>query len=435
MLALLRAKTGAFRLYLLMEFVVSVNLGLAQTTVVVYRIDEAGLSPLQLMLVGTVLEAAYFAFQLPTGILADAFSRRASVSMGIAVVGVGFLMEGLLPLFAGIAAAQVVRAFGFALVSGAQEAWIAGEIGEDRLARVYLRGTQAGLAGTLAGTMLSAAVATIGLDLPLLWAGATLLAVAVLLWLTMPESQPAPASRRKAGHHSLRVLLRDGADSVGAVWTLIRRGAGVPMMLGVVLFLGAWHESLDRLWGAHVLESFRLPPLAGLGTVGWFSLIAFVATLLGLLASQLVAQRLDESTQGGTLRALLLLIALLMLATLVFALAGRFAVALAAYWAAMALRPAFQPLVNAWLVKRTDPRRRATALSAKDMCDAMGQFGGGPAIGAIGSAFSLRAAMAAAGAVLVPALALLLAGLTRIAAPARPADDVLFEKHQTPEVN
>jgi DHA3 family tetracycline resistance protein-like MFS transporter len=451
---LLRTKPDAYRLYLLMEFVIAVNLGLVHTTVVVYRVEEAGLSPLHLALVGTVLEAAYFAFQLPTGVLADAVSRRASVVAGIAVLGVSFLMEGLLPLFAGIAAAQLVRAFGFALVSGAQEAWIAHEL-ESRadagppLARVYLRGSQAGLAGTLLGTVLSAVAASARLGLPLLIAGGALLALAAALALVMPETPETPetletleARREPAARPSLRNLTADAAGNLSATWALVRRGAGVPLLLGTVLVLGAWGESMDRLSGAHFLESFDLPAFAGLGTVGWFGVIAFVATLLGLLATHVVGRRLDDLPAGGSgggsststlpvFRVLSVVVALLTLATLLFALAGSFAVAIAAYWAAMALRPACQPLINAWLVERAAARARATALSAKDMFDSAGQFAGGPAVGAVGSAVSLRAAMATAGALLAPAFALLLT--VRVRAAAAPHGE--RDKHQTPEAH
>jgi len=53
-------------------------------------------------------------------------------------------------------------------------------------------------------------------------------------------------------------------------------------------------------------------------------------------------------------------------------------------------RPLYEPLVNGWLVVRVEPKVRATALSARDMFDSGGQIVGGPVIGAIGTAFTLR---------------------------------------------
>ncbi|WUH88887.1 MFS transporter [Streptomyces sp. NBC_00433] len=396
-----------------MEFAIGVCLGLATTTVVVYRVEDAHLTPLELVLVGTVMETAYFVFQLPTGILADAVSRRASVVVGVAVLGGAFVMEGSLPFFAGIAAAQVVSALGFAFVTGAQEAWVADQVGEDGLTRVYLRGSQAGLAGTLLGTVLSAAVAAVAHNLPLIYAGSALVATAVLLYLTMPEKPRPLAAVTEAPLPTPRRLLRNAAASVGATRTLIRTGPGVLLVLTVVLLIGAWSESLDRLSGAHFLEDFSFPGLFGLDSVAWFSVMAFGATLLGLGATQLVSRRIDTTSSHGTLRMLGFLVLLLMATTLAFAFAGEFYLALAAYWAAGALRPAYAPLLTAWLVERTSEQGRATMLSAKDMFDSVGQFAGGPAIGWVGSAVSLRASLATAAGVLAPALVLLRYALSR----------------------
>ena len=50
------------------------------------NIDGVGAisAPLQLVLVGTTLELACFLFEIPTGIVADLYSRRLSVVIGVA---------------------------------------------------------------------------------------------------------------------------------------------------------------------------------------------------------------------------------------------------------------------------------------------------------------------------------------------------------------
>jgi hypothetical protein len=55
-----------------------------------YHILTVGLDPLQLVLVGTALEVAVFLFEVPTGIVADVYSRRLSIIIGFFIVGVGF---------------------------------------------------------------------------------------------------------------------------------------------------------------------------------------------------------------------------------------------------------------------------------------------------------------------------------------------------------
>ena len=72
----------------------------------IYRIQTVHLDPFQLVLVGTVLEATCFLFEVPTGVVADTFSRRMSVLFGIFLLGGAFLIEGSLPLLWAVLLAQ-----------------------------------------------------------------------------------------------------------------------------------------------------------------------------------------------------------------------------------------------------------------------------------------------------------------------------------------
>ncbi|HEY5872232.1 MAG TPA: hypothetical protein VIT46_03255, partial [Gaiellaceae bacterium] len=52
------------------------------TVTAYYFVTEVGMSPLELVLVGTVMELAVFLFEVPTGIVADTTSRRLSIVIG-----------------------------------------------------------------------------------------------------------------------------------------------------------------------------------------------------------------------------------------------------------------------------------------------------------------------------------------------------------------
>ena len=67
---------------------------LITTVNMVYQVTVVGLSPLELVLVGTTLELVCFVFEVPTGLLADLKSRRLSVLIGVAGMGAGFTLEG-----------------------------------------------------------------------------------------------------------------------------------------------------------------------------------------------------------------------------------------------------------------------------------------------------------------------------------------------------
>jgi len=90
----------------------------------VYQITMVGLTPLQLVLVGTTLEVTAFVFEIPTGVVADIYSRRLSVIIGTFLFGLGFLVEGLFPLFWVVLLSQVIWGLGWTFISGAHEAWI-----------------------------------------------------------------------------------------------------------------------------------------------------------------------------------------------------------------------------------------------------------------------------------------------------------------------
>ena len=53
----------------------------------VSRITEAGLNPLELILVDTVLEISAFLFEIPTSVVADVYSRRLSLIIGTFLIG------------------------------------------------------------------------------------------------------------------------------------------------------------------------------------------------------------------------------------------------------------------------------------------------------------------------------------------------------------
>jgi DHA3 family tetracycline resistance protein-like MFS transporter len=68
-------KSNPLRLYLTFSFVTSALYSLIFTVNLLYYILIAKLDPLQLVLVGTALEASVFLFEVPTGVLADSYSR------------------------------------------------------------------------------------------------------------------------------------------------------------------------------------------------------------------------------------------------------------------------------------------------------------------------------------------------------------------------
>ena len=134
-----KTKRAAYSVYLFSEFTLALLFSMMFTVDAVYQVSMVGLNALQLVLVGTTLEVSAFLFEVPTGVVADVFSRRLSIIIGMFIMGLGFVVEGSFPFFAPILLAQVMWGLGYTFTSGATEAWIADEVGEEQAGKAFLR--------------------------------------------------------------------------------------------------------------------------------------------------------------------------------------------------------------------------------------------------------------------------------------------------------
>jgi DHA3 family tetracycline resistance protein-like MFS transporter len=397
-----------YRLYLIYCGVTSFLFALAFTVAAVYRVQSAGLSPLQLVLVGTTLEVTYFLFNVPTGVVADTYSRRLSVIVGVVLWSLAFVLEGAIPVFAWILVAQAISALGYTFVEGAIEAWLTDEIGEEALGPALLRGGQVGRMAAFFGIGGSVALASVRLNLPLLVAGAIFLLFGLYLVVVMrePGFRRPPRAETFGLTNRTRSALREMAGTTRAGARVMRRRPLALTVVAVAAIFGGFSEGFDRLWEAHFLGPIGLPGLGRLEPVVWFGIIEAGAMLLGIGAAELFRRRVDLERPAASIRALFALEAVLMVAVIALALAGSFALALAAFWLASVARGLVGPVYMAWINRGVDSQARATVLSMTAQADALGQFTVGPGLGATGSAFGLRAALTAAGLALTPALGL-----------------------------
>jgi len=384
--------------YLASGFVFASCFALYSTVSSLYRIREAGLDPFELILVGSVLELSVFLFEIPTGVVADVYSRRLSVWIGYAVVGIGFWIESAWTSFATILAAQVVWGVGHTFISGAQTAWLVDELQNEGVGEVFVRRSQVGRAGALIGILLGVWLGGTSLALPMRIAGGGMLLFAVTLYLIMPETMP---------------LGRDGADEErrhrGAMVGTFRAGVAAireqPTLLVIValtLLGGIASEPLDRLWELHLLQNFALPDWAGASGLTLFGGMRVLVLLIGIGAAELVRRwvRFDEPRELR--RGLLLMNLGVIVGFGLFALAPATASALFGYLIGTLLRGTQGPLLATWTNQQLDRSVRATVLSMTSQADALGQVTGGPALGALGRALGVRAALLTATGLFVP---------------------------------
>jgi DHA3 family tetracycline resistance protein-like MFS transporter len=365
----------------------------------VYFVRVVHMSPLQLVLTGTAMELAALLLQMPTGAFADLYSRRASVIAAQAVMGAAFVVAGLASSFAPIMVASALMGAGWALKDGAIDAWLADEVGPGRLGEEFQRGAQVARLLALVGMGSAAGLALVDLRLPIVVGGAVLIVLAIGLALFMPESGFTPA--RAEDLSTLRSVVRTACSGS----RLVRARPVLLMMVGITFFAGAWDEGFYRLWEAHFLRNIGVPGLAGLDQVIWFGMLNAGSLLLAIAVAQPLAGRLERLDRRGMAVSLLGLHGGVLAGALVFALAGSFALGVAAFWAVTATNSLAVPVFRTWLNANVeDSRTRATVLSITAVGHSTGEAGGGPVVGALGNAFGIPAALAAGSFLLSPAL-------------------------------
>ena len=393
-------RLSATHTWFVYEAVASFFWTLSFTVAAVFFVLELGLSPLELVLVGTAMELAVFVFEVPTGIVADTYGRKRSVVIGMFVLGGSYVLVGVSTAAVGVIAAYAVWGLGWTFLSGAFDAWLADEVGEERLAGVYHRGAQIDRVAGLLGIGVSVGLAQVDLRLPILVGGAGTIALGVLLLVAMPETGFRPRPREGRGQ-----LARDGGDRPRgrprrprpAVPARHPRRSRPSAGCGARRSTGSGRRTSSRTSASRASASSS--PSSGSGSS------TPAASCWRSRSRSRSASGWSTRARPGPRACSSGLDAFLLVSALVFALAGSLWLAVVAFWATRVARNVAGPVFDTWVqrsIGETDAR--ATVLSITNQADAVGQWTGGPFLGALGNVFGIRAALAAGAFCMAPAL-------------------------------
>ncbi|MDZ4763152.1 MAG: MFS transporter [Chloroflexota bacterium] len=389
-------RIGAYGVHLTGAALMSLASALIWTTMMVYQIQVVGLTPLQLVLLGTTMEVTIFLFEIPTGIVADVFSRRLSCIIGFFGMALAYLIQ-LIPTFEVLVLANVVWGIGYTFTSGAYDAWVVDELGQERAGLAFLRAGQVGRVTGIGGVIGAATLGSIDLRLPILLGGLIIFANALFLFLFMPEDGFAPTPRAdRTTFGKLIDTFRDGARVVRARPMLLR-------ILGVGFFFGLFSEAWDRLWQAHLLLTFDLANNGRLSPIAVIALLDIVMMGVLTVAAEIMRRHVNLNDGRQVIRALIALTAGMVVGIIGYGLAPSLAAALVAFMVFNIGRGLIDPLLRTWSNANIDSDVRATVLSMQSQTDAIGQAVGGAPLGALGN-LSLRLAFVVSGASLSPAL-------------------------------
>jgi DHA3 family tetracycline resistance protein-like MFS transporter len=351
---------------------------------------------------GTAMEAAVFLFEVPTGVVADTYSRRLSLVIGYLGMGLAWLAVGLVSAPWLIIALWAAWGLAYTFTSGAEEAWIADEVGADKVGPIFLRAARWGQAGAVVGLVLQVAVGTQSLRAGVILGGVFTILCGLGCILFMPETGFRRRSReeRASALVELRTTAMAGARFAWAAPVIV-------LLAGVEVFMGASSEAFDRLKEAHFLRDVGLPAVGSLDPVVWFGLFWLVGMLLNIAAIGSLIKSVERGGRQTVAYFLFGFTAIELVAMLFFALTGSTWLAVAALLGVFFCRNMQGPLYNTWLNEQiTDSSVRATVISLTGQANAIGQAGGGPVLGAVGNVWGIRAALTLGAAAIAPALGL-----------------------------
>lgn len=384
---------NALRVYLVVNFCMAIFYLMGHVVKSLYRIQSAGFSPLQLILVGTMLEGTVFIFEIPTGIIADIRSRRLSVIIGMFIIGAAFILEGSIATFAMILLAQFLWGLGHTFTSGALDAWISDEIGEVNAAQAFVRGAKYSKIGSFVGIVLGILLGYQYINIPITLSGVGFLILGAYLVLKMPENgfKPAGISQRSSWQN-MKGTVHDALK-------MVRRRPALGDILIIGLFFGLYSEGLDRFWQLHFLEQFTFDVIKPVLLFGAFEAVSM---LVSAGALSVIQTRIKLAGSQALIKAQTWITAGMLLMFYAFTWIPSLIPALIAYMLLTLLREIRYPVYRGWVNHKLDSSVRATILSVSGQMDSLGQISGGPAIGIIAERYSVRTALTVSASLLLP---------------------------------
>ncbi|MEV4349144.1 MFS transporter [Actinoplanes sp. NPDC049596] len=237
----------------------------------VYLVADAHLSAAQLVLIGVGQSVVALVFEVPAGVVADAYSRRWSLVVSHVLMGAAMLTTGLVTGFLSLVATQMLWGLSWTFASGADVAWISDELHDPAsVPPVLLRAERAQLTGTVAGLAgLGGLAWLIGRGPAMVLAGAAMTLLGLYVAVRFQEHRFVPARRRS--------ILRQGLRHSRTL---------LPVFAATMLVNGAG-DAFGRLYPLRLLG---LAPAAD--PVLWFTALGIVMCLVGAAALRLVQPRI-----------------------------------------------------------------------------------------------------------------------------------------------
>ena len=364
-----------------------------------------GLDLFQINVILAVYLFSNFAFEVPTGAIADVFGRKVSFLMSCSVRASAFALYFSVDTFAGFVVAEIVDALGTTLASGALDAWAIDGMREDgdceSADRLFSRGKMVSHAAMIASGLAGAYIADIDLGYPWLVGFFGFMVTFTVAAVMMRPDQPARRDRNDSVPER-RLVAR--LNPLPTIQSQVSRGLSsvlrhptLRFICVVTALLSFAQMPFQQVWPA------RMTALSGQGRwlMGWIWALLNLAALCGSWSLPVLVKRAGRRHSAIVLSAWRTVFVALAASAGGF---GRAAVGLISQSAAVG---ASDPLLGAWMNEHASRHERATVLSIQAMSFMFGGSAGLVCLGVIARSHGIPTAWAGSALVLFFAVVLI----------------------------
>ena len=349
----------------------------------VYLVSEAALTPFELVFLGTAQGLTVLAAEVPAGVFADAYSRKRSLVVAHALMGLGMLATGFVLSFSALLVTQVIWGLSWTFSSGADVAWMTDELrAPERVGEALLNAARWGHAGSALGILCIGALAwASSLAVAMIAAGAGMWLLGIAVALVFRETNFQRAAPGK--------MLATAVQTLRSGLLRIRFHRILVHILVCTLLINGADEGFGRLYVKRLLD-IGLPD--GAPAVVWLTGLAIACLALSLVALAAVSrflQRNGEHSRAYSVAAAVGGLALALFAAAHSIVLAAFAVLLVAGIATSALRT----VSVVWANQHATSQLRATVQSFLSVAENIGEVGLGFLLAVVASYGGISAAM------------------------------------------
>ena len=336
--------------YLILTGLTKFGMGFISAMYVTFLISK-GLNLFEVNLVNFVFFVTMFICEIPTGVFADVFGRKASYVVSCFLLSFSMLLYGASNSFWGFALAEAIGAIGVTFSSGAFQAWLVDKLKhhghEGDYTHVFAKEQQVVQGSSILGAVMGAAIADYSMVLPWIIGGTIILitGIAALIWMKEEYFVRQDLSFR-AGLKSMKNVTR-ASIHYGIRNKVIR----FILVIGAVQFVAV--QAPNMQWQPFFKQFFKSQLSLG---------VLFASMTLGLMAGAALAPRFLRKIKDEKKSLVItqILIGLGIAGSVVW---NVFPAAITMFLLHEIARGIFKPLKDAYLHNNIPSRERATLIS------------------------------------------------------------------------